>query len=178
MGEVRLDAGKAPRFGPAARPTAGYDALLDTQHAISRCPSRSDARSWPGNRWNPGNVGLNTLATITDKKAGFRSLSDTWADYDDTTRPPDADRLRRARRVRTRSNPRAHQRRTRARQGARRQAWPQTETNRPPEARSDPPSRPRACARHRPELQRLAQHDLEIGTFKEVSLANNATILS
>ena len=58
MGEVRLDAGKAPRFGPAARPTAGYDALLDTQHAISRCPSRSDARSWPGNRWNPGNVGL------------------------------------------------------------------------------------------------------------------------
>jgi hypothetical protein len=84
MGEVRLDAGKAPRFGPAARPTAGYDALLDTQHAISRCPSRSDARSWPGNRWNPGNVGLNTLATITDKKAGFRSLSDTWAD---TTTP-------------------------------------------------------------------------------------------
>ena len=35
---------------------------------------------------------LNTLATITDKKAGFRSLGDTWADTTTRAWAPHADR--------------------------------------------------------------------------------------
>jgi DNA invertase Pin-like site-specific DNA recombinase len=42
---------------------------------------------------------LNTLATIADHNAGFRSLGDTWARHHDTARPPYADRARRAGRV-------------------------------------------------------------------------------
>jgi DNA invertase Pin-like site-specific DNA recombinase len=41
---------------------------------------------------------LNTLATITNKKAGFRSLGDSWADT--ITRAANVDRPRRPRRVR------------------------------------------------------------------------------
>lgn len=40
MGEVRLDAGKAPRFGTAARSKGAFDALPDAQHAICRCSGR------------------------------------------------------------------------------------------------------------------------------------------
>ena len=47
--EVRLDAGEVPRFGAAAQPTGGYDALPDTQHAICRCSRRSKGRSSPRN---------------------------------------------------------------------------------------------------------------------------------
>jgi DNA invertase Pin-like site-specific DNA recombinase len=56
---------------------------------------------------------------------------------------------------------RAHRRRTRSRQGARRQARPQTEIARTPEARGDPPARPsgRARARDRAQLQREPRHD-------------------
>jgi hypothetical protein len=50
---------------------------------------------------------LNTLAAITERKAGFHSLGDTWAD---TTpyRPPNAYGARRPGRVRARSNPQWH----------------------------------------------------------------------
>jgi hypothetical protein len=86
---------------------------------------------------------LNILALITGKKAGFKSIGDTWAD---TTA--------------------AHGRlmlTSGTRQGARHQARPQTEIDRSPEARGDPTSRlrRRASARDRPQLQRLAQHDFE-----------------
>ena len=64
---------------------------------------------------------LNTLAAITDRKAGFRSLGDAWADTTTATRPPDADRAGRAGRVRARADPRPHRRRPRPRQGARRE---------------------------------------------------------
>jgi DNA invertase Pin-like site-specific DNA recombinase len=43
---------------------------------------------------------LNVLATITGKKAGFRSLGDTWAGHHHITRAADVDRPRRACRVR------------------------------------------------------------------------------
>jgi DNA invertase Pin-like site-specific DNA recombinase len=43
---------------------------------------------------------LNTLATITGKKAGFRSLGDTWADTTNSTRAAHVDRPGRPRRVR------------------------------------------------------------------------------
>lgn len=50
----------------------------------------------------------------------------------------------------------------------RRQARPQTETDRAPKARGDPPARQamRAGARDRAELQRLAQHDFAIDGLK------------
>jgi hypothetical protein len=61
----------------------------------------------------------------------------------------------------TEKNPRPYQRGPRPRQGTRRQAWPQTETDRTPEARGDPTPRPRrrAGARDRPQLQCQSQHD-------------------
>jgi DNA invertase Pin-like site-specific DNA recombinase len=40
---------------------------------------------------------LNTLATITGKKAGIRSLGDAWADTTTSTRAADADRAGRPR---------------------------------------------------------------------------------
>jgi DNA invertase Pin-like site-specific DNA recombinase len=43
---------------------------------------------------------LNTLAAIADRKAGFRSLAETWADTHHLARPADADRARRTCRVR------------------------------------------------------------------------------
>ena len=104
---------------------------------------------------------LNTLAVIAERKAGFRSLADTWAD---TTTPH-------GRLIFTvlgglaefeKVDPRSHQRGTCPRQGTRRQTWPQTENDRTPEARGDPPPRPRwrARARDRPHLQCQSQHDL------------------
>jgi hypothetical protein len=55
-------------------------------------------------------------------------------------------------------------------QGQRRQNGPQTETDRPPEARGDPPARlrRRAGARDRPQLQRQPQHDF---TARSLNLA-------
>jgi hypothetical protein len=104
---------------------------------------------------------LNTLAVIAERKAGFRSLADTWAD---TT-------TSHGRLIFTvlgglaefeKVDPRSHQRGTCPRQGTRRQTWPQTENDRTPEARGDPPPRPRwrARARDRPQLQCQSQHDL------------------
>jgi DNA invertase Pin-like site-specific DNA recombinase len=54
---------------------------------------------------------LNTLAAISDRKAGFRSLGDAWADI---ARAADADRARRACGVRARPYPGPHRRRARA----------------------------------------------------------------
>ena len=51
---------------------------------------------------------LNILDTITKAGAGFRSLSDTWADTTTATRPVDADYPRRLRRVRARADPRPY----------------------------------------------------------------------
>jgi hypothetical protein len=47
MVEVRLGAGKAPHIGAPVPPTDDPDRLVLTPTAISRCPSRSIARSWP-----------------------------------------------------------------------------------------------------------------------------------
>lgn len=104
---------------------------------------------------------LNTLATITGKKAAFRSLADTWAD---TTTPHgrlmltvlgglaefEKDLIR----------ARTSEGRERAK-APRRQARSQAETDRPPEARGDPPARSprRAGTRNRPQLQCQSQHD-------------------
>jgi DNA invertase Pin-like site-specific DNA recombinase len=81
----------------------------------------------------------NTFATITGRKAGSRSLGDAWAG---TTRPHGrlmltvlsglAEFERDLIRARTSDSPRPHQ-------GARRQAQPQTEIHRAPEARGDTP---------------------------------------
>src|SRR5204863_1474520 len=63
---------------------------------------------------------LNTLAAITAKKAGFRSLGDAWADTTTAHRSLDAHRPRRAGRVREGFNPHPYRRRTGTRQGSRR----------------------------------------------------------
>jgi DNA invertase Pin-like site-specific DNA recombinase len=82
---------------------------------------------------------LNTLAAITDKKAGFRSLGDTWAD---TTTPHGRlmltvlGGLAEFERV---AYPCSHRGRTREGQGAWRQDGPQAEANRASEARGDSP---------------------------------------
>jgi len=97
---------------------------------------------------------LNTLAAITGKQAGFRSLGDTWAD---TTTPHGrlmltvlgglAEFERELIRARTGEG------RARAK-GARRQARPQTETDAGPKARGAcaPRARRRDACRDRPQL--------------------------
>src|ERR1700736_1177436 len=69
---------------------------------------------------------LNTLAAITGKKAGFKSLGDTWADTTTSHGPVDAHRPWRAGGVRARPNPGTHWRRPSAGRGAR------AEMGRPP----------------------------------------------
>jgi Resolvase, N terminal domain len=61
---------------------------------------------------------LNTLAAITGRKAGFRSLGDTWADNHHITRAPDADRAWRPRGIRARSYSHPNRRRPRPGEGA------------------------------------------------------------
>jgi len=78
---------------------------------------------------------LNTLAAITDRKAGFPSLGDTWADT--TTWPADADRPWRAGRVRARPDPRAHQRRPGTGEGVRCEDGATAGAHPAPERRSD-----------------------------------------
>ena len=58
---------------------------------------------------------LNTLATITERKAGFRSLGDTWA--------VDADRAGWVGGVREGVDPRTDGGRSRPRQGAGEEPW-------------------------------------------------------
>ena len=62
---------------------------------------------------------LNTLATITDKGAGFRSLGRHMGRHHDRARALDAHGSGRACGVRARIDPRPHERRQGARQGAR-----------------------------------------------------------
>jgi hypothetical protein len=111
---------------------------------------------------------LNTLAAITDKEAGFRSLGDTWAD---TTTPHGRLMLTvlgGLAEFERELNPRPHRRGTGARQGARCQARPAAKAHPAPEARGDPPPRRtgRAGYRNRRQLQRLAQRDFEAHLIK------------
>jgi DNA invertase Pin-like site-specific DNA recombinase len=103
---------------------------------------------------------LNTLATITAKKAGFKSLGDTWADTTTshgrlmlTVLGGLAEFERDLIRTRTGEG------RARA-LGARAENGPTVQTHRSPEGRSDQAPRPRrdAC-RHRPQLQRQPGDD-------------------
>jgi DNA invertase Pin-like site-specific DNA recombinase len=68
---------------------------------------------------------LNVLATITGKKAGFRSLGDTWADTTTSHGRLMLTVLGGLAEFERDLNPRAHRRGTRARQGTRRQDGPQ-----------------------------------------------------
>ena len=45
-GTVRLDAGKALRFGASAQSTGRLDRLLHLRSAIYRCPRRPTRRRW------------------------------------------------------------------------------------------------------------------------------------
>src|SRR5216684_4023630 len=89
---------------------------------------------------------LNTLAAITGKKAGFRSLADAWAF--------DADRARRTGGVRARIDPLPHWRRPRAGQSARAELGPTLQAHPASAERGDTPPRPgRNAHRHRAQLQ-------------------------
>ena len=108
---------------------------------------------------------LNTLATIADRKAGFRSLGDAWAD---TTTPHgrlDAHRAGRAGGVRARANPRTHDRRPRPRRGAWREARPQAEADAAPE-REAIKRRDRASETVR-EIARRRPGDDDVGVVRE-----------
>ena len=105
---------------------------------------------------------LNTLAAITERKAGFRSLGDTWAD----TRTTPHGRLMLTvlgglAESSAKADLRAHRRRTRAGKTARRPLRPQAETHSPTAQRSSaPPSRRRRNPRRPgPALQRAPEYD-------------------
>ena len=104
---------------------------------------------------------LNTLAAIAERKAGFRSLTDTWADTTTSHGRLMLTVLSRSRRVRARFDPRAHRRRPGAGRGAGRQNGASAEAHAAPAARSDQAPRSgrgNAC-RHRPQLQRQRGDD-------------------
>jgi DNA invertase Pin-like site-specific DNA recombinase len=105
---------------------------------------------------------LNTLATITGSKAGFRSLSDTWAD---TTTPHGrlmltvlgglAEFERELIRARTGEG-------RRLAQGPRCEDGPQAEAHRPPAARGPAAARRRRANQgNRPDVQCQPQYDFE-----------------
>ena len=105
---------------------------------------------------------LNTLAAITGRKAGFRSLGDTWADTTTSHGRLMADRARRPCRVRTRPDPRAHRRRPTAGRGARAENGPAAQIDAASEARGDQAPRQRrgVPCRDRAQLQRQRGDDL------------------
>jgi hypothetical protein len=109
---------------------------------------------------------LNILATITGKKAGFKSLGDTWADTTDTARALDADRAWRVGGVRARFDQRAP---AKAGSGPWRGAskWASAEAHAAPAARSDQAPRSgrgNAC-RHRPQLEWDALNSVSPGLY-------------
>jgi hypothetical protein len=109
---------------------------------------------------------LNTLAAMTVKKAGFRSLADVGR-YDYRARAFDADRPRRAGGVRARIDPRSHRRRPGAGQGARAELGPTLQAHPASAGRGDSPPRPgRTAQRHRSQLQRPPEHDFSIDDIK------------
>ena len=92
---------------------------------------------------------LNTLAAVTDRKAGFRSLGDTWAN---STTPHGRLMLTVLGGLAKfeRELIRAHERGSGPRQGERGEARPQTEADAAPEARgAQAPRRRRAGAGNR-----------------------------
>jgi hypothetical protein len=58
----------AGAFGVWPPSAIGFDYLRLARKAISRCPSRSTAQSWPRNRPNPANVGCK-LVTLSYQRA-------------------------------------------------------------------------------------------------------------
>ena len=59
--KVCLDLAKSGRFTVPVLSTAGFNRPLLALSTICRCPSRSKERSWPRNRGNLGNVGLDQI---------------------------------------------------------------------------------------------------------------------
>jgi DNA invertase Pin-like site-specific DNA recombinase len=86
---------------------------------------------------------LNTLAAITGKNAGFKSLGDTWADTTTSHGRLILTVLGGLAEFERGSNPRAHRRRPGAGRGARAANGPAVQTHRSPEARGDQAAKPR-----------------------------------
>ena len=111
---------------------------------------------------------LNTLAAITGKKAGFKSLGDTWADTTTSHGRLMLTVLGGLAEVRARFDPCAHRRRPGAGRGARPENGPTAQTNAAPEARGDqaPRHRQRNACRHQPQLQRQCGDDFPFDPMK------------
>ena len=111
---------------------------------------------------------LNTLARITERKAGFRSLGDTWADTTRAHGRVDADRSRRVGGVREGVDPRADGRRPRPCQGAGEESRPAVQADGAPESGGTCAARGwGAIERNRPLLQCEQLHDFEAGRMTE-----------
>lgn len=124
---------------------------------------------------------LNTLATVAERKAGFRSLGDAWAD---TTTPHGRLMLTvlggladDAKSVRARVDPRPHRRGSRPRRGAWREAGTQAEAHAAPSQRDSPPKgERRGRAGNCPLLQRPQQHDFEARYVRAIPIELMANI--
>jgi len=116
---------------------------------------------------------LNTLAAITAKKAGFRSLGDTWADTTTSHGPLMLSPSWRAGGVWARSNPRSHRGRRGARRGARCEDGAEAEAHSAPAARG--PQAPWPGRRNTggdwPQLQCQPGDDFEALTWAPQALA-------
>jgi hypothetical protein len=107
---------------------------------------------------------LNVIATITGKKAGFRSLGDAWADTTTSHGRLMLTVPRRAGGVRARFDPCAHRRRPGAGRGARAADGTTAEAHPASAERGDQAPRPRRRnpCRHRPQLQRQPGDDFTV----------------
>ena len=65
--EVRLDAGKAPRFNVSTQLTGGFDTSCPTRSAICSCLGRSKGRSWLRNDPESGECRFKLVGRMANK---------------------------------------------------------------------------------------------------------------
>ena len=90
--KVCLDLAKSGRFTVPVLSTAGFNRPLLALSTICRCPSRSKERSWPRNRGNLANVGLEVedivqVASVGRMQSAVLVVEDTLARLGAGSRP-------------------------------------------------------------------------------------------
>ena len=106
---------------------------------------------------------MNTLAAITDRKAGFRSLADAWADTTTAHGRLMLTVLGGLAEFEREANPRPHRRGPGANEGERQEPRSSVQADAPPEARGDQATRQRQgnADRDRRQLQHQRGDDFE-----------------